>query len=176
MPIPCTITCKKIRNFKICSNNHYPLFYFSFFRNYILGQNPQQHQQRKFIVYESCLQILMAVCFICMLPCQVILDSCNGSMATIKAVCGRGHVRIWHTQPTLGRMPQGNLDLAAAILFSGSTASKALNMLKHMNVCTITTRTYLRLQKFYLIPAVFKVIIIKTNLVVHSISLTLWKW
>ena len=28
MPIPCTITCKKIRNFKFCSNNHYPLFYF----------------------------------------------------------------------------------------------------------------------------------------------------
>jgi hypothetical protein len=57
----------------------------------------------------------------------------------------------------LGQMPQGNLDIAAGILFSGSTAAKAINMMKHMKMLTITARTFIRLQKYYLIPAVFQV-------------------
>ena len=107
--------------------------------------------------------MLFAVCMLCMSPCTVILHTCCGSMARIKAICRNGHERVWQTQPMMGQMPQGNLDIAAAILFSGSTASKAINMMRHIKIPTITTRTFLRLQKFYLIPAIFQVIVMNST-------------
>ena len=50
----------------------------------------------------------------------------------------------------------GNLLLSAAILFSGSLPSKAIRMLQHINIATITTRTYDRHQKSFLHSAVNK--------------------
>ena len=50
-------------------------------------------------------------------------------------------------------MPEGNLALAAGIFFSGSSAVKALNMLKFTKIQGISHATFLCIQRSYLIPA-----------------------
>ncbi len=78
-------------------------------------------------------------------------------MVVLKMVCQEGHINRWATQPLLGTLPRGNLDISAAILFSGSIVSKCINFMRHMKMYTITTKTFHRVQKFYLIPAIFQV-------------------
>ena len=130
------------------------------FSNDLLQENPAPTQERKFLVYESALYALMAICTICSMPCRVVLHTCKGSMVTLKATCSKcGHNRMWSSQPMTGQMPRGNLDIASAILCSGSTAAKAINMMRNMRLFTITTRTFIRIQKYYLIPAINKVIV-----------------
>lgn len=127
------------------------------FSDVALKEDPEPNQERKFIVYESCLRMLFVMCTICFLPCNVILKSCKGSMVTILSICTNGHEHIWKSQPSMGTLPRGNLDIASAILFSGSTAAKVINMMRHCQLYTITTKTFTRLQKYYLIPAVLTV-------------------
>ena len=55
----------------------------------------------------------------------------------------------WSRQPLHGTLPQGNFQLVAGILFSGSSAVKVINMLKHITVYLI--------QSHDLIPTVFLV-------------------
>ena len=47
--------------------------------------------------------------------------------------------------------------LSAAILYSGETAGKFLRALSHMNIASITERTYYIHQKKYLQPAVLSI-------------------
>ena len=141
-----------------CFSVFYGLVYcFISFRNDILHEDPSPTKERKFIVYESAIRSLLAICTVCSLPCTVMLESVKGSMVTLQATCSGGHIKRWTSQPMLGTMPRGNLDMAAAILCSGSSAAKAINMLKHLNIFTITARTFIRIQKSYLIPAICQV-------------------
>ena len=71
--------------------------------------------------------------------------------------CKSGHARTWYTQPLHGTMPQGNLQMAAGILFSGSSPVKVINMFKHINLLSIAYRTFNMLQSHYLLPVVYHV-------------------
>lgn len=115
------------------------------------------HQQRKFIIFESCLFTLLSICFVCKKPCKVILQTLKGTFAAFDQRCCNGHSRQWTTQPMHGTMAQGNLQLAAGILFSGSSGVKVINMLKHINIASIAYRTYNMIQSHYLLPAVHHV-------------------
>ena len=53
--------------------------------------------------------------------------------------------------------PAGNMLLSSAILFSGSTPGKILQLLKHMRVACISDSTFYNHQKAYLYPAVVSV-------------------
>ena len=144
----------------------------------ILRSDISPESERKFIVFESCLVALLSVCVICSLPCKVVLQYAKGSFAVIQQLCSKGHSRTWATQPMHGTLPQGNLQLAAGILFSGSSPVKVINMLKHINVLSIVYRTYNLIQSHYLLPAIFHVWkseqeMLLTNLQSSSKKLTL---
>ncbi len=61
-----------------------------------------------------------SLCAACLQPCEVMIDSFKGSMVTIKRMCKDGHIGSRSSQPKMRNLPRGNLDLAGAILFSGS--------------------------------------------------------
>ena len=70
--------------------------------------------ERKFIVYESQLDLLLASCQTCG---STILDTKKtlcGSALSVVSVCAEGHRHTWHSQPNIGAMYVGNLLLAAA--------------------------------------------------------------
>ena len=54
----------------------------------------------------------------------------------------------------VGAIPLGNISMSAAILFSGSLPSKALQMFEILNVHAIARSTFFRHQEMYLQPAV----------------------
>jgi len=61
------------------------------------------------------------------------------------------------SQPMIKDTPAGNVLLSAAILFSGSTPGKILQLLNRMRVACICDSTFYNHQKAYLYPAVVSV-------------------
>ena len=61
--------------------------------------------EKKFIVYESCLQSLLSVFLLCQTVCTVTVRNCVGTMVTLKSTCANGHQRLWYSQPSNGNMP-----------------------------------------------------------------------
>ena len=59
-----------------------------------------------------------------------------------------------HILCDVGRTPAGNISLSTAILAAGAIPSKVLRVLSHMQVATISTRTFCRQQRAFLFPAV----------------------
>ena len=117
----------------------------------------QPEKMRKFIVFESCLRALLAVCCICLSPCSVAIQHICGTSVVLKATCKEGHERLWYSQPMSGRMPKGNLLVAGSVLFSVCSPVKAINLLRNVNIATFTRRTYDRLQTSYLLPSITSV-------------------
>ncbi|XP_043996833.1 uncharacterized protein LOC122844979 isoform X3 [Gambusia affinis] len=115
--------------------------------------------ERKFIVFESCLRTLFAVCVVCSGCCTVTMKQIMGTMVAVSSVCKRtdGHTRVWYSQPAHNSMPVGNLMMAAATLFSGCSPTIALNLFRHMSVGIYSLKTFFSLQRCYLIPAIQRV-------------------
>ncbi|XP_041367601.1 uncharacterized protein LOC121382155 isoform X2 [Gigantopelta aegis] len=111
-------------------------------------------EEKHFIVSQSCLASLFSVCNCCLSSATASVVFQKGMMIVVKVCCTRGHEYLWHSQPQHGTMPRGHLTCAGAILFSGSSISNILTLFHHMKVPMFSVRTYLKLQKFYLIPSV----------------------
>ena len=114
-------------------------------------------EQKRFIVYESALVLLLSVCCVCLQGTQVFLRQRRGSFVVFQEVCGNGHRREWTNQPMDGFIPHGNLHMAMSILFSGCSATKCLTFLRSFRIPSINMRTFTMIQKSYLVPAVREV-------------------
>ncbi|KAK8761720.1 hypothetical protein V5799_027013 [Amblyomma americanum] len=66
------------------------------------------------------------------------------------------HTTKWFSQPTKMRIAHGNVLLAAAILFTGGSPTQSLRFIEKAGICCFSKRTYDRIQKSILIPAVHK--------------------
>ncbi|XP_065063734.1 uncharacterized protein LOC135690186 [Rhopilema esculentum] len=76
-------------------------------------------------------------------------------MVIISQMCDKcGETRIWCNSPYIEAVPSCNLLLSGAILFSGGLPGKILKFLRFFGAVTYSHRTYFRLQKAYLCPAV----------------------
>ena len=111
-------------------------------------------KERKFFVFESCLLQLFSICSLCLSPFIEKSKTVIGSLIKIKTTCVQGHQKTWYSQPMLGDMPMGNFLISASTLFSGCQPAKILLFLRHLWSPCFTERTYNRIQKMYLIPAV----------------------
>ena len=110
--------------------------------------------QKKFIVFENCLDTLFRLCPECsrlVLECDV-KKVLKGSFLTVTYTCSQGHVNTWYSQSLLNRVPAGNLLLSAGILFSGSTYAK-LSQLANI-LAIMAERTFYSIQAKYLFPVV----------------------
>jgi hypothetical protein len=121
----------------------------------IFGTNINNPSQQKYIVYEGSLFDMLNRCRSCGLPCQVFLKKQIGSWAAFETHCKNClKPHIFQTQPMDGRMPLGNLESAAAMLFCGASPAQLLNFCKILNVFMISRTTFLSNQKGYLLPSV----------------------
>ena len=102
----------------------------------------------KYLVFESHLLSLFTQCRSCHQHCTGRITHHMGSFICIKQICSHcGHTWKWMNQPLVKDTPAGNLLLSAAILFSGSTPSKVLHMLSHLNMASIKERTFLTIKE-----------------------------
>ncbi|KAH6920867.1 hypothetical protein HPB50_028142 [Hyalomma asiaticum] len=113
-------------------------------------------ENRKFIVYEDCLLQLCKFCQTCGLLAKASLKV-KATLVQVKTVCLDKHVHVWLSQPRKGRHAAGDVALAAAILFTGCSITQSLHFLDNAGVCCFGERTYHRLQRKLLFPAVNKV-------------------
>lgn len=117
---------------------------------------PDSHPStRKFVVYEDCLLQLFRSCKQCGFRTEPILKTI-GSLAIIKTTCHCGQ-KEWRSQPMQAKYAAGNVELAAAMVFTGCCPTQTVRFLENAGICCFTTRTFHRIQSRLLLPAVDKV-------------------
>ena len=78
-----------------------------------------------------------------------------GTLVKVSQKCQScDHKMTWTSQPYLKDTPAGNVNLSSGILYSGSSPSKVLKMLSHMNIPCISYRTYMNHQSHYMFPVI----------------------
>ena len=110
--------------------------------------------EKKYLVFGSCLNNLLKKCPKCG---GVIIDQkrkTTGSMLSVVLICHNGHTELWESQPVIKRKPLGNLLLAAAILFTGSTFSSISRLASCINLQFFSESVFYDTQLKYLFPVV----------------------
>ena len=106
------------------------------------------------IIFWSALALLLQRCTECGRNATILQKIYNGSMLCVKIVCNVGHSVIWRSQPLVQGIAEGNLRLAAAVLFSGNTFSRMSSICSFAGIRFIAEKTYCRYQKDYLFGVV----------------------
>ncbi|XP_075710913.1 uncharacterized protein LOC142744244 [Rhinoderma darwinii] len=116
-------------------------------------------KERKFIVFESCLDVLFKK-----VSCKI--EDCNapvihtqkhilGSYLSVTGQCQKGHsFHLWHSQPTRGEVALGNVLSSAAVLFSGANFHQVREMFQMLGLQFISHSIYDVYQRKYLFPTV----------------------
>lgn len=110
------------------------------------------NQEKKFIVFESCLLSLFSLCFVCFSKkVQASVSYIIGTFVAVTQTCKQcGHAFKWSSQPYLGSLPAGNILLSSAILFAGGLPRKTFNIFKFLGVACISENTFFRHQSSFL--------------------------
>ena len=116
--------------------------------------NMDPFAERKYIICESQLEVLLSVCRACAKPCQVVKKGECGTSVEYASHCECGHRFTWASQPFSRQLPLVNLLLAAATFFTACSATHLLNVLKFSSIACFTRQTYNKIQGAYLVPAV----------------------
>ena len=103
-----------------------------------------------FIVYWSSLVVLLQYCLSC--PAKALVNSVfiQGSALVVELICKDGHISLLRSQPRTSNFYEGNIVLAASILFSANTFSKIKKYFELACILFISHRSYYNLQKDYL--------------------------
>ncbi|KAM7288803.1 uncharacterized protein ISCGN_028986 [Ixodes scapularis] len=117
--------------------------------------------EKKYVVFESCLLELFTICRTCLMKCEPSL-TVKGTLVKVETICKDSHYHTWSSQPVIKGKAAGSLLLSSAIFFSGASPTATLRVLQLMNVQVMTLRMYFNYQSAFLIPTVEKVRI-KTN-------------
>ncbi|XP_067303335.1 uncharacterized protein [Pseudorasbora parva] len=110
--------------------------------------------ERKYVVFESCLLELFQTCPVCVCVC-VVRRRRRGGFVSIRQICGRcGFSKAWQSQPVRGSSALGDLQLSAAIHFTGGSFTQMHRVSKAMNLQTHGQASFLRHVRVFLDPAV----------------------
>lgn len=126
--------------------------------------------EKKFIVYESCLDELLQTCSECGLTNNIDKRTI-GTCVVYNMKCLKcEYVRSWSSQPMSGTMPYGNLILSAAIMFAGASPVKYLRVLEFASIQTLSLSAYMNIQSSYLTPTIMDVWKSQQQLLIQTIK------
>lgn len=115
---------------------------------------PNMVEERKFIVFESCLDDLLHRCPVCGKLVLKRYKSVVGSNLSIITECSANHKYKWTSQPRIRGMAAGNLLLSASVLYSGSTYRRLSHLAELLNLQIMSTAEFYRIQDAYLFPVI----------------------
>ena len=75
-------------------------------------------------------------------------------MVSVHMVCNIGHAVKWCSQPVVRRFAEGNVRLAAAVVFSGNTYTRLKDICNYSNIRCFSYTAFLKYQKNYTIGVV----------------------
>lgn len=122
----------------------------------IWEENIPVSDDTKFIVYWSQLKELLTCCSKCGKNAKIIAALSNGSCLKVKTVCSLEHHCVWSSQPTVGKTAIGNLEIAAAILFTGNTYGRVSDICNALKLSLLGKTLFYKLQKTILFPVINK--------------------
>lgn len=112
------------------------------------------HKDKKYIVHEDQLLGLFRSCPVCTSRC-VVETKTLGTLLQVTQLCPRCEFsNKWSSQPMVNSIPSGNLQLCAAVLFTGSSFCQISKFLQAYNVQGLTEQCFHRYQDKLLIPTV----------------------
>eukprot|EP00079_Xenopus_tropicalis_P030340 XP_012826273.1 PREDICTED: RNA pseudouridylate synthase domain-containing protein 1 isoform X1 [Xenopus tropicalis] len=118
--------------------------------------------ERKFIVFESCLDVLLLKLSCgfdvnCSAHIVALEKHIEGSWLSVIGRCSKGHCfHLWDSQPVAGDIALGNLLTSAAVLFSGSNFYKVEDMSQLMGLQLISYDMHYNYQRMFLFPTIDK--------------------
>ncbi|XP_030610714.1 uncharacterized protein LOC115798132 isoform X1 [Archocentrus centrarchus] len=108
----------------------------------------------KYIVFESCLRDLFVSCPVCRLSCEVQRQR-MGTFVSFSQLCPNcEYSRKWESQPVAGSTPLGNLQMSAAIYFTGGSFTQVEKVCRAMNLQMFQYNTFRRHARMFLEPAI----------------------
>ncbi|XP_057709542.1 uncharacterized protein LOC130927604 [Corythoichthys intestinalis] len=114
------------------------------------NESEDLHKQRKYLVFESSLIALLAVCVLCK-GRSTCYRYVKGTLVKIQAVCTVcRNKHQWCNQPFVRNLPVLNVLLSSAILFTGSLPSKALRIFRFLNIQCHNKWAYFHHQATYI--------------------------
>ncbi|XP_067305463.1 uncharacterized protein [Pseudorasbora parva] len=112
------------------------------------------HEVTKYIVYEDKLLELFKRCPVCTRSC-VVSRTTIGTLLRVKQHCAHCHyARDWSSQPVVNNIPAGNLQLCAAVLFTGSSFCQISKFLDAFKIQGISEPCFHKHQAKLLIPTI----------------------
>ncbi|XP_039870002.1 uncharacterized protein LOC120722893 isoform X1 [Simochromis diagramma] len=115
---------------------------------------PSHYNDPKYIVFESCLRDLFLTCPVCGLSCEVWRRR-MGTFVSFSQLCPScDYSRKWESQPVAGSTPLGNLQMSAAIYFTGGSFSHMEKVCRAMNLQVFQSDTFRRHARMFLEPAI----------------------
>ena len=116
-------------------------------------------KDQKFIIFLSCLEELFGWyrCGYCGEGGASHKLDTSGTFLAVSFQCRYClKTTVWRSQPHIGKTPAGNILLSSSIVCAGASATKVIRMLSHMNVASITQRTFFRQQTQFILPSVWE--------------------
>nr|XP_057926407.1 uncharacterized protein LOC131127981 [Doryrhamphus excisus] len=117
-------------------------------------ESRREYNDRKYIVFESCLLDLFQTCPVCGSDCQLQPQRRGTFVAYVQLCLNCKHTRKWQSQPLRGNTPVGNLQMSAAIYFTGGSFSQVDKIFKAMNVQMYPYDTFRRHGRNLLEPTI----------------------
>lgn len=133
-------------------NNYTSYTYFLFFRR-LFPDGENLRNEPKHIVFLTQLLMLFRFCHSCKAEKPEVTATEVGSMAVVKTICNNptcsNKETVWKSQPLMPgtKISAGNFLLCFAILIAGGSASKTLQIFKHMKLSCISLSTFFKQQR-----------------------------
>ncbi|XP_015751817.1 PREDICTED: uncharacterized protein LOC107331715 isoform X2 [Acropora digitifera] len=113
----------------------------------------------KHIVFLSQLLLLFKFCHICKADNPTVETREIGTEAVVKTSCNNPECMkqsTWYSQPLIpgSHIPAGNFLLCLCILLTGGSATKVLQMFKHMGLGCLSLGTFFKYQRTKLFPTI----------------------
>ena len=114
------------------------------YRQERLPEPEMDHKTTKFLVYKQCLVELLDRCPECGLSCSVEWQVKGTFVAVARrcSYCQFSHK--WYSQPMANDIPAGNLNISAAIYFSGASFTKVNRIFSSLQMAFISSSTFYR--------------------------------
>ncbi|XP_030292200.1 uncharacterized protein LOC115593026 [Sparus aurata] len=109
----------------------------------------------KYIVHEDKLMELFKRCPVCTRSCEI-TKNVIGTLLQVKQSCSHcDYVHQWSSQPMVNNIPAGNLQLCAAVLFTGSSFVQISKFMDAFKIQGISETTFHKHQSKLLFPTIY---------------------
>ena len=110
-------------------------------------------KEPKYLIFWSSFLLLFRYCFTCKEKTNIISVRIRGTVLVVTMKCHNKHIlHTWRSQPMVNNTGAGNILLPGAILYTGNTFKRILEMFDSINIPLFSRTLFYSIQKTLLFP------------------------